>query len=155
MLIPGQYYPQRKYLNFMKTSNYKKYWKYMWDGGETWAFWVPCLEAGGFQNEVWLWSERRWLSETAASFLADAILGRLLASDLELETAFKGRVTILRCCYTPGWTRISNKADLLNTRWALAGLQTSFCFWENKGSPCRTVDRGLPSGCSVFGPFVL
>lgn len=36
----------------MKTSNYKKYWKYMWDGGEAWAFWVPCLEAGGFQNEV-------------------------------------------------------------------------------------------------------
>ena len=64
----------------------------LWGSGERWAFWVLCLEAGGFQNEVSLWSERRSQSEKVAFFLADAILGGLLASDVELETAFKGCV---------------------------------------------------------------
>lgn len=103
----------------MEIGNYKKnplkVSMCLWGGVERKASCVLCLQAGGFQNEVLLSSGRRLTSEKVASVLADAIFEDCWPHMWNWRGFFKGHVSILWRCYTSGWTRISNKADLPST----------------------------------------
>lgn len=87
----------------------------LWGGVERKAFCVPGFQAGGFQNEVLLSSGGRLTSEKVASVLADAIFKDCWPYMWNWRGFFKCCVPILWCCYTFGWTRISNKVDLPST----------------------------------------